>query len=99
MMNSLKTFITMLAFTIFIIAVIGLLMKTLGTNNFINLIFALNLIICMYFMLKNGIKKDDFKWLKIKKGYIQYGGVALVWFFIFGIAWVILLYIRINKVS
>lgn len=98
-MNNLQKFVIMLILTILLIIVIGLLIRLLGTNNFIDLIFALNLIICVYFMISNGVKKEDFNWHKIKNGDFENGGVALIWFMIFSVVWGILLYIRINEVS
>lgn len=98
-MNNLKKFVIMLILVILALIIIGFLMRLLGTNNFIDLIFVSNLIIYVYFMISNGIKKEDFNWHNIKNGELQNGGVALIWFIIFSVVWGILLYIRINEVS
>lgn len=89
----------MLILIILALIFIGFLMRLLGTNNFIDLIFASNLIIYVYFMISNGIKKEDFNWHNIKNGELQNGAIALILFMIFSVVWGILIYIRINEVS
>ena len=98
-MNNLKKIVIMLILIILALIFIGFLMRLLGTNNFIDLIFASNLIIYVYFMISNGIKKEDFNWHNIKNGELQNGAIALILFMIFSVVWGILIYIRINEVS
>ena len=98
-MNNLKKIVIMLILIILALIFIGFLMRLLGTNNFIDLIFVSNLIIYVYFMISNGIKKEDFNWHNIKNGELQNGAIALILFMIFSVVWGILIYIRINEVN
>lgn len=86
-MSSLKKFVIIFAFTTLPILLFVFLIKIFGKN----IIFILIFVTHGYFIIKNGIKKDDFELKKIFNGNIECGGVALIWLLIASLIWIILI--------
>lgn len=76
-------------------AILFVLFKLFGINRVFDIFCIILISINVFFVLKNGVKKDDFKWQKIKDmEIVKYGGVALFYLICWIFVWVTMIYIR-----
>lgn len=76
-----------------ILFVFAILFKTASNifgKSWINILFIFPIVYNGYYIVKNGINKDDFKFCKIKNENVETnGGVALIWFLFSLLIWTI----------
>ena len=88
MKNGFLKFLVIIAVVAFLLICLRILVYFFG-KYYADAIVALIILTNVYFMIKNGIKKSDFKKEYIQKMEIKRGGVALIHSFLVFIFWLL----------
>lgn len=94
LLKFIKTLITVLLILFVFVGLFKFISYIFNEQWGIHAIFIFSIVINVFYVFKNGIRKCDFSWDKIKEGDItNYGGVAFFWLIVMLCLWILYFFI------